>query len=63
MLHTCRDHLDFAGHDNLEVTAGMVASLAFELRKTGLPGAERAGLPEAMIYQHHATNGSCGIAR
>lgn len=50
ILHTCLDNLDFTSHEKLELTADVVAALAFELSKTKLPQAEKGKVAKGNKY-------------
>lgn len=41
IVHTCRDTISFTSEDKLEKTAGVVATLLFQISKTKLPESRR----------------------
>lgn len=50
IMHTCRDNLSFVSHEKLELTAEVVAALAFELSKTKLPKSEKGKVAKGNKY-------------
>jgi hypothetical protein len=50
IMHTCMDNLDFTSQTKLEMTADVVAALAFALSKTKLPKAEKGKVAKGNKY-------------
>jgi hypothetical protein len=41
IMHTCMDNLSMVSHEKLEMTAEVVAALAFQISKTKLPKSDK----------------------
>ena len=50
IMHTCRDNLSMVSHEKLEMTAEVVAALAFQLSKTKLPESEKGKVAKGKKY-------------
>ncbi|WP_136799480.1 M20/M25/M40 family metallo-hydrolase [Desulfosediminicola ganghwensis] len=50
IMHTCRDNIDYASIEKLELTADVVGSLVFELSKTKLPKAVKGKVAQGKKY-------------